>query len=271
MTEGTGRPTILITNDDGIDSPGLRASIRALTGLGDLLIAAPATQQSSTGRSFGWGAGRGVIAEVSLTVGGLTVRAYSVAGPPALVVAHALTELTAQPPSLCVSGINCGENLGRDLQGSGTVGAAFEAEAYAVPAIAVSLAMAPSAQLGGGLDDVDWTAAESATRYFVARILSEGWPENTTLLNINVPARPLLPLRWRITRQSSHRYYRAVPPGPRDWSREFDLQWAVLDQLDAVERESDIWAVGHDNIVSVTPMSWDQTAPCGWPPQGAIG
>jgi 5'-nucleotidase len=259
----------LITNDDGIHSPGLRAAVRALTGLAELLVVAPASPQSSMGRSFGSGPGRGIISEVGLEVAGANVPAYSVTGPPALVVAHALTELTVRP-SLCVSGINCGENLGRDVQGSGTVGAAFEAEAYGIPAVAVSLAMAPQAQLSGSFDAVDWTAAMAVTRYFATRIVTEGWPGTATLLNINVPVHPTAPLRWRITRQSSQRYYRAVPPGPRDWSREYALRWTVLDRFDAVERESDIWAVGHDGVVSVTPMTWDQTEPCGWPAEGAV-
>ena len=72
----------------------LIASVRALLGLGDLFVAAPASPQSSMGRAFGIGPGRGVISEVSLEVDGSQVPAYSVTGPPALVVAHALTELT---------------------------------------------------------------------------------------------------------------------------------------------------------------------------------
>jgi 5'-nucleotidase len=261
----------MITNDDGVKSPGLLASIRALMELGNLLVVAPASPQSSMGRSFGVGPGRGVITEVTLDVDGRNVPAYSVAGPPALVVAHALTELTSRLPAVCVSGINYGENLGRDLQGSGTVGAAFEAEAYGIPAIAVSLAMTEPAPRSDCFAEVEWAAAEAVTRQVALRVLSEGLPEEATLLNINVPARPSAPLRWRITRQSAKRYCCAVSPGARDWSQSHELDWRVLDRMDEVERDSDIWAVRHDGVVSVTPMSWDQTARCEWEFEQRVG
>jgi 5'-nucleotidase len=264
-------PTIMITNDDGVKSPGLLASIRVLMELGNLLVVAPASPQSSMGRSFGVGPGQGVISEVTLEVDGRNVQAYSVVGPPALVVAHALTELTARPPTLCVSGINYGENLGRDLQGSGTVGAAFEAEAYGIPAIAVSLAMTESIPQSDSFAEVEWGAAEAVTRQVALRVLSEGLPKEATLLNINVPARPSIPLRWRITRQSAKRYYSAVSPGARDWSQSHELDWRALDGMDEVERDSDIWAVMHDGVVSITPMSWDQTARCEWEFEQHVG
>ena len=258
------RPTIMVTNDDGISSPGLLATVKALKELGSLLIVAPATPQSSMGRSFGSGRGRGIITEVPLEVDGTHFPAYSVTGPPALVVAHALTELVTSPPSLCVSGINYGENLGRDLQGSGTVGAAFEAEAYGVPAIAVSLAVAESIQRSSDFAKIEWEAAEVVSRHVTYKVLSEGLPDGVTLLNVNIPAAPSSPLRWRITRQSAQRYYHAVAPGFRDRSQSYDLNWKVLDRLDEVERDSDIWAVVHDRIVSVTPMTWNQAARCEW-------
>ncbi len=264
MTSSGQRPTIMITNDDGINSPGLIASIQALMGLGELLVVAPASQQSSTGRSFGDGPGRGAITEVKLAVDGVDVRAYSVVGPPALVVAHALTEIATKPPSLCVSGINLGENLGRDVQGSGTVGAAFEAEAYGVPAVAISLAMSQSTQQGSDFSDVEWGAASYVTRRIARRVLTMGLPSRAALLNINVPTRLSTPLRWRITRQSAKRYYRAVSPGSRNWLQSCELDWAVLEDFDEVEHDSDIWAVVHDGVVSVTPMTWDQTVWSEW-------
>lgn len=264
------RPAIMITNDDGISSPGLRAAVRAVQDLGDLLIVAPATPQSSMGRSFGCGSGRGIITEVPLEVDGRRFPAYSVTGTPALVVAHALTELMTSTPNLCVSGVNYGENLGRDLQGSGTVGAAFEAEAYGIPAIAVSLAVAESIQRSGGFAKVEWKAAEAVSKHVAYKILSEGLPDGVTLLNVNIPAVPSSPLRSRITIQSAQRYYHAVAPGFRDRSRSYDLDWKIIDRLDEVEPNSDIWAVMHDRVVSVTPMTWNQAARCEWEPEEHI-
>ncbi len=264
MTMKPSRPTIMVTNDDGVDSPGLRALVRALKELGDLLIVAPATPQSSMGRSFRAGPGQGIITEISLEVDGRHFPAYSVTGTPALVVAHALTELAPSLPDLCVSGINYGENLGRALQGSGTVGAAFEAEGYGIPAIAMSLAVAESIQRTGNFAKIEWEASEAVSMYLAYKVLSEGLPDGVTLLNVNIPAAPSAPLRWRITMQSSQRYYHAVAPPFRDRSQSYELDWKILDRLDEVERDSDIWAVVHDGIISVTPMTWNQTAQCAW-------
>jgi 5'-nucleotidase len=260
----------MVTNDDGVSSPGLLASVRALKELGNLLIVAPTTPQSSMGRSFWSGPGQGIITEVPLEVDGRNFQAYSVTGAPALVVAHALTELGTSSPDLCVSGINYGENLGRDLQGSGTVGAAFEAEAYGIPAIAVSLAVVESIQRSGSFAKIEWEAAEAVSRHVAHKVLSEGLPHGVTLLNVNIPAVPSSPLRWRITTQSAQRYYHAVAPGSRDRSLSYYLDWTILDRLDEVERDSDIWAVVHDRIISITPMTWNQTAPCEWEPEERI-
>jgi 5'-nucleotidase len=119
--------------------------------------------------------------------------------------------------------------------------------------------------------EVEWGAAEAVTRQVALRVLSEGLPKEATLLNINVPARPSIPLRWRITRQSAKRYYSAVSPGARDWSQSHELDWRALDGMDEVERDSDIWAVMHDGVVSITPMSWDQTARCEWEFEQHVG
>ena len=83
-------PLILVTNDDGIRSPGLLAAAEAVVGLGDLLLVAPSTQQTSMSRAFTHDARAGVIERVDLAVGGCAVPAYAVSGSPALVVTHAV-------------------------------------------------------------------------------------------------------------------------------------------------------------------------------------
>ena len=127
-------PLILVTNDDGILSPGLLAAAEAVAGLGDLLLVAPATQQTSMSRAFTHGADVGVIERVDVPVGG-----RAVSGSPALAVTHAVLELADRPVGLCVSGINYGENIGASIGVSGTVGAALEAGTRGIPGIAVSV------------------------------------------------------------------------------------------------------------------------------------
>ena len=151
------RPLILVTNDDGLHSPGLRAAADAVTDLGDLLIVAPATQQTSMSRAFVTGDDIGAITRHDLHVAGRNVAGYSVVGSPVVAVTHALLELADRTPDLCISGINYGENVGGALGVSGTVSAALEAEAHGVPGIAASVQVDVASWRT--FDDLDWRAA----------------------------------------------------------------------------------------------------------------
>ena len=130
------RPLILVTNDDGIHSPGLYAAAQAAAKIGDVLIAAPHTQQTGMGRSFPRCPDDGIIEEIDVQermreefwyeeMYDGEIRAYAVHGSPARAVAHGVLELADRKPDLCVSGINYGENLGTCLTCSGTMGALF--------------------------------------------------------------------------------------------------------------------------------------------------
>ena len=131
---------ILVTNDDGIQSPGLWAAAGALLPLGRVVIAAPREQQTSTGRSLPVSSDGRILA-YPLEIAGQTLEAYSVGGTPAQAVLHAVLEILPERPDLVVSGINYGENVGSGVTISGTVGAALEAGALGIPALAVSLQM----------------------------------------------------------------------------------------------------------------------------------
>jgi 5'-nucleotidase len=148
-------PLILVTNDDGLHSPGLLAAAEAVADLGELLIAAPATQQSAMSRAVVRDPRSGVIERTELQVDGRTVPGYAVSGSPVMTVMHAVLELAERPVSLCVSGINYGENIGAAIAGSGTVGAALEADGYGIPGIAAGVTVAVSEWRTFG--PVDWT------------------------------------------------------------------------------------------------------------------
>ncbi len=133
------KPFILLTNDDGIHSPGLDAAAAALYPLGDLLIVAPQEQQTSMGRSRNQDCGGdGTITEAVIQYGKITWRGFGVRATPALAVIHAIHELADQEISLAVSGINFGENVASCVTASGTLGAALEAADYSIPTLAVS-------------------------------------------------------------------------------------------------------------------------------------
>ena len=164
------RPLILITNDDGIESPGLRAAALAVHRLGDLLVVAPCQQWSGAGRCFPADAS-GIIQPCSLQIDGQVLEAFCVHSSPALVVLHALLELAPRRPTLLVVGINYGENLGADVTVSGTVGAAIQGATAGIPALAISL-QTPKETHTNPSDDVDFTTAAYFTRLFAQRMLA---------------------------------------------------------------------------------------------------
>ena len=116
----THRPLILITNDDGIASKGLRCAAEACDLLGEVLICAPTVQQSGTGRSMP-PTSEGRIFGRDLVINGRPITGYAVEGTPAQVVQHGLFEIADRPVDLVVSGINYGENLGEGVTVSGRI------------------------------------------------------------------------------------------------------------------------------------------------------
>src|SRR5512136_339968 len=129
---------ILLTNDDGIQSPGLWAAAGALSDLGYVHVVAPRDQFSGAGRSLP-STSDGIISPQHMQVNGKLWTVYSVGGTPAQAVLHAICEILPEPPDLIVSGINYGENLGVGITVSGTVGAAMEGASNGIPSLAVSL------------------------------------------------------------------------------------------------------------------------------------
>src|SRR5687768_6575220 len=157
LTEEPPRKQILLTNDDGIRSPGLWAAAAALAPLGYVTVAAPLNQWSGAGRSMPYSS-EGRIYEESVTVGGQTWKVYAVDGTPAQAVQHGLMELMPAYPDLIVAGINYGENVGSGVTISGTVGAALEGASFGVPGLAVSLQTDSQYHLSHSTD-VDFAAA----------------------------------------------------------------------------------------------------------------
>jgi len=132
------KPLILVTNDDGIASPGIHAAARALAPLGEVVLVAPREQNSSTGRSHPLTTD-GLIEEVECCLDVGSFKAYAVGGTPAQCVLNALFKILPRKPDLAISGINYGENFGTGITISGTVGAALEAASFRIPTIAASL------------------------------------------------------------------------------------------------------------------------------------
>ena len=176
---------ILLTNDDGIQSPGLWAAAEALSALGYVTVAAPREQSSGMGRSLP-GTSDGIIKPETLVVHGQPWTVYAVGGSPAQAVLHGILEIMPQKPDLVVSGINYGENVGTGVTISGTVGAALEASAFGLPALAISL----ETDIGHHLSlspEVDFAAAGYFTRYFGRLLLGRQLPPDVSVLKVDVP------------------------------------------------------------------------------------
>lgn len=257
----SSRPLILLTNDDGIRSPGLLAAAEAVCELGDLLIVAPATQQTGMGRSTP-PIVNGAVTTERLTVQCQEFTAYSLTGSPAQAVIYAMLVLAPRRPDLVISGINYGENPGTCVTASGTVGAALQAAEFGVPALAVSLETDKRYHYHHG-NDVDWRVAGLTTRKMARAVLAAQLPPDVDVLKIDVPADATAETPWRLTRQSRQPYFRlfrpeGAQPDPRSgWVR---LDYDISVDWDRLEPDSDIAVFVRERAITVTPLSHDLTA-----------
>src|SRR2546423_4536924 len=197
---------ILLTNDDGIDAPGLHVLAHALIGVdADLVVAAPTEDLSGSGAAIGPLHLRSGLEWEPAAVPDLPdVPAYRVDGPPGLAVLLARLGAVGDPPDLVVAGINPGNNTGRSVLHSGTVGAALTALNFGGAGVAISLGT--PAEEG---DVLEWdTAAEVARR--VVESLLPLLPDKL-LINVNVPGVPLDRVKgWRRTRLAAFGTVRAA-------------------------------------------------------------
>lgn len=238
---------ILVTNDDGVDAPGLFALKNALRVLGEVVVVAPNRNWSISGHTK--------TMHKPLRVEKRTLcdgsSAYATNGAPTDCVALVMLGFLPQKPAL-VSGINPASNLAHDLTYSGTVAAAMEGAINNVPSIAVSLDAEHRA-------DTDFSpAAEIAVR-IARRVLSNGLPPDT-FLNVNVPDVPLQQIKGvRITRLGKRIYRdelieRQDPAGRNYYWIGGEPPSGVIE-----EEGTDVWAIAHQ-FVSITPVHMDMTS-----------
>jgi 5'-nucleotidase len=250
------RPLILLTNDDGIDSPGLAALAAALDPVAELLIVAPRVQQSGMGRSMPK-ENDGRLFQTAIRAGERAWGGYAAHASPAQAVQHAILELAERPIDLAISGINYGENVGTGLTISGTVGAALEAAALGVPALAVSLEVEPDLHRSNS-DQVDFGVAAHFARLFAGRWLAVARPSDVDVLKIEVPADATPDTPWRITRLETAHYY--IPVAPMRTSLEKAGQIGYTKVGDPPGNpDTDAGAVVR-GFVAVTPLSLDMTS-----------
>lgn len=188
---------VLVSNDDGVEAPGIKVLAEALRALGEVTVVAPDRDRS--------GASNSLTLDQPIRVLELSERVYRVAGTPTDCVHLAIAGLLEEEPDIVVSGINSAANLGDDVIYSGTVAAAMEGRFLGLPAIAVSLCSA-------GHQPQNYPSAGRAALEIVKRLLVDPLPADT-ILNVNVPDLPWDEIRgFEVTRLGHrHRAERCIP------------------------------------------------------------
>jgi len=252
------KPQILLTNDDGIKSPGLWAAAEALSALGFVTVAAPRDQSSGTGRSLPV-TSDGVISPETVTVNGKDWMVYAVGGTPAQAVLHGVLEIMPQKPDLVVSGINYGENVATGITVSGTVGAVMEAAAVNIPALAASLETPLDKHLSYD-PGINFSAAAFFTAHFARALLEKRFPPDVMLLNLNVPSNATPQTPWVLTRLSRQRYFIPTKPRRDTWDEPGKVGYTGTGTIVNEPKDSDVYTLRVARRVSLTPLSLDFTS-----------
>ena len=251
-------PQILLTNDDGIKSPGLWAAAEALDELGFVTVIAPREQASGTGRSFP-STYDGQVREEKLHVNGKEWTVHALGGTPAMAVLYGIFDLIPGMPDLIVSGINYGLNVGSGVTISGTVGAALEGAAAGIPSIAVSLETEMEFHSSYSLE-IDFNTAGYFTQYFAQRLLSRTLPQDVGVLKVEVPADATRETPWQTTRLSTLRFYEPTPPEDKSIHGVKGLGYEIARDYDQSPPGTDSYTVVNQRNVAVTPLSLDLTS-----------
>jgi 5'-nucleotidase len=252
------KPQILLTNDDGIQSPGLWTAASALSELGFVNVVAPRDQFSGAGRSLPIYSD-GLIDQQQMQVNGKDWNVFAVGGTPAQAVLHAIFEILPERPVLTVAGINYGENLGTGVTVSGTVGAALEAATHGIPALAISLETRREYHLSYS-PEVDFSAAGHFAAYFGRILMQKNLPSDVCVLKVDVPCEATPETPWEITRLSRKLYYHPTPPKRESWDQPGIPSYEVVGDPSQDQPDTDVYTVRVKGAVSVTPLSLDLTS-----------
>jgi 5'-nucleotidase len=241
---------VLVTNDDGVDAPGLLALKRALDSIGETLVVAPEHNWTAAGHRKTMHKPLR-LAQVRLDDGTL---AFAASGSPSDCVALVMLGALKVKPDLVVSGVNTNPNLGQDMTYSGTVTAAMEGTISGVPSFAVSTHVREAAR--HGIIDPFAVAAEFAA--VVARqVITEGLPPGV-LLNVNVPGLARADVNGVQVTRMCRRIYRDELVERAD-PRGKPYYWIGGEEPTAeADAGTDFWALEH-GFISVTPLHLDLT------------
>lgn len=241
------KPLILVTNDDGITAPGIRALIEVMKTLGDVVVVAPDSPQS--------GMGHAITVNSTLHLDRVTIDPgdqpeYSCSGTPADCVKLAVREIMDRQPDICVSGINHGANSSINVIYSGTMSAALEAGIEGIPAIGFSLCNYNY--------NANFEAAKHYAKQIVAKALAEGIPKDV-VLNVNFPDVPQKDIKGiRICRQAKANWIEEFDKRQTPHGKDYYWLTGTFVNLDNGQ-DTDEWAL-ENNYISIVPVQFDLTA-----------
>ena len=241
------RPLILVTNDDGINAPGIRTLISVIKDIGDVIVVAPDSPQSGMGHAITINS---TLHSSRITPKNSEIIEYSCSGTPADCVKLAINELMPRKADLCVSGINHGSNSSINVIYSGTMSAAIEAGIEGVPAIGFSLL------------DYSWNADFSQSKDFIRNItlnaLNNGIPKGV-VLNVNIPAVKKSDIKGvKICRQAKAYWVEEFDKRKNPLGQEYYWLTGKFVNKDQGE-DTDEWAL-KNNYISIVPVEFDLTA-----------
>ena len=241
------KPLILVTNDDGITAPGIRALISVMSEIGTVVVVAPDKPQSAMGHAITLNS---TLFINKVSIENAEITEYSCSGTPVDCVKLAVNEILHRKPDLCVSGINHGSNSSINVIYSGTMSAAVESGIEGIPAIGFSLL------------DYDWNAdfeaIKSSIRKITLEVLEKGMPENI-VLNVNFPKLKENEIKGiKICRQAKaiwmEKFDKRITPQGKDY------YWLTGELINQDKGEdTDEWAL-ENGYISIVPVQFDLTA-----------
>jgi 5'-nucleotidase len=239
------QPVILITNDDDIHSPGIKALVEAVKHLGRVVVVAPDKPQSGMGHAITIGSPLRM-RKMDLFEG---IESWTTSGTPVDCVKLAVDKVLHSKPDICLSGINHGANHSINVLYSGTMSAAMEASIEGIPSIGFSM-----------MDynyDVDLSAAKAIVTKIVTEILSKKQPKHL-LLNVNIPAGDLKKIKGiKLCKQAYAKYEEEFAERMDPHQKKYYWLTGEFTNFDK-SKDTDVWAL-KNNYVSVVPVQFDLT------------
>ena len=242
------KPIILVTNDDGITAPGIRALIHAMNPLGDVYVVAPNKPQSGVGHAITMDT---VLYCDSVKIDNGNQKEWQCSGTPVDCVKLAIHEILPKKPDICVSGINHGSNSSINVMYSGTISAVIEASIEGIPSVGFSLL------------DFDWNANfEPSKKYIykiVKKVLYNPIPKKIISLNVNIPKLEEKKIKGiKICRQANSKWEEGFEKRSNPKKRTY--YWLVGNFVSSGKEEinTDEWAL-KNGYISIVPIQFDLT------------